>query len=56
MAPDFGTYVFVKDEGAKEVVGSEADRQRIEQLESKLANAAVEMEKARAQLVPTVTT
>ena len=47
--------LFVKDEGPSRLESSKAQRRCTVEQESKLANAAWKMEKAKAQLVPTLT-
>ena len=45
----------MKDDPLASNEGSETDKRRTAELEAKLANAALEMEKAKAQLVPPLT-
>ena len=55
MRPDFDAGIFVKDAYAIVEADQTPDKQRIAELEAKLARATLEMEKAKARAAPALT-
>ena len=55
MRPDFEAGIFVKDAYAVVEANKTPDKQRIAELEAKLAGATLEMEKAKARAAPALT-
>ena len=56
LRPEFEKKIFVMDEPLVDIEESETDKHYITELEAKLADAVLEMEKAKAQLVPALAT
>ena len=55
MRPDFAAGIFVKDAYAVVEADKTPDKQRIAEVEAKLARATLEMEKAKARAAPALT-